>query len=290
MIFANTHNHSTFSDGVYTPEELVVLAKKEGYGAVVLTDHDTVRGYYFMQKAARKYGLLTLLGCEFSTEGFDGENFHLVGIDFNTEAAQMKKLLKYCAERELKRTKLLLERAMEKGHIKGITWQEVMEENPYNDYLCNNHIFNLLVKKNILKEDDYEAFFDPDFKFNPEVDREIESIIHMKHPDIEYVIKTILDAGGVPVLAHGANQEKYTDDLVKMGLKGVEVKHVLLDKEASRFYTELATEHNLYMLGGTDHNGVLGGYLNVSEEYKVDPYEAGIDKEHFMQLYTRALG
>lgn len=290
MIYANTHNHSTFSDGVYTPEELVALAKKEGYGAVVLTDHDTVRGYYFMQKAARKHGLLTLLGCEFSTEGFGGENFHLVGFDFNTEAPEMKKLLKYCAERELKRTKVLLDWAMEKGHVKGITWQEVIDENPYNDYLCNNHIFNLLVKKHILKEEDYESFFIPDFKYNPEVDREIESIIHMKHPDIEHVIKTILAADGVPVLAHGANQEKYTDDLLKMGIKGVEVKHVLLDKEASRFYTEFATEHNLYMLGGTDHHGVLGGFLDVSDKYKVDPYEAGIDKEHFMQLYTRALG
>ena len=28
MLFANCHNHSTFSDGVYTPEEIIDLAKK----------------------------------------------------------------------------------------------------------------------------------------------------------------------------------------------------------------------------------------------------------------------
>lgn len=69
MLFANCHNHSTFSDGVYTPEQLVELAVKIGHRAIILTDHDTVRGNYFLQKAARKAGLLSLAGCEFTTIG-----------------------------------------------------------------------------------------------------------------------------------------------------------------------------------------------------------------------------
>ena len=54
MLFANCHNHSTFSDGAYPPEKIAELAKEAGHKAIVLTDHDTVRGTYFMQKAARK--------------------------------------------------------------------------------------------------------------------------------------------------------------------------------------------------------------------------------------------
>ena len=82
MLFANSHNHSTFSDGVYTPEQIASMAKKLGYKAVVLTDHDTVRGTYFMQKAARKEGFLTLLGCEITTAEFGCEaGFHLLGFD-----------------------------------------------------------------------------------------------------------------------------------------------------------------------------------------------------------------
>lgn len=83
MIFVNGHNHSTFSSGVYTPEELATLAKKEGYKGIILTDHDTVQGTYFVQKAARKEGLLSLLGCEFTTTGF-GEEFRLLAVCFNS--------------------------------------------------------------------------------------------------------------------------------------------------------------------------------------------------------------
>ena len=56
MLFANCHFHSKFSDGEYYPEELARLARRQGYRAVMLTDHDTVRGNWFMQKAARMEG------------------------------------------------------------------------------------------------------------------------------------------------------------------------------------------------------------------------------------------
>ena len=85
MLFANCHTHSTFSDGVYSPEELVDLAVKIGHKALILTDHDTVRGTYFLSKAARKAGLLSLLGCEFTSVGPEGQNVHLVGFDFNPD-------------------------------------------------------------------------------------------------------------------------------------------------------------------------------------------------------------
>ena len=66
-IFASCHNHSTFSDGEYSPEKLAEIAKSEGHGGIILTDHDTVRGTYFVNKEARRLGLKSILGCEFST-------------------------------------------------------------------------------------------------------------------------------------------------------------------------------------------------------------------------------
>ena len=43
-VFASLHAHSTHSDGVYSPRELARVGKEEGYGALVLTDHDTITG------------------------------------------------------------------------------------------------------------------------------------------------------------------------------------------------------------------------------------------------------
>ena len=38
------HMHSTYSDGTYTPAELVTYAKKKGLSGISLTDHDTIEG------------------------------------------------------------------------------------------------------------------------------------------------------------------------------------------------------------------------------------------------------
>ena len=44
-LYANLHSHSARSDGVYSPKELVNVAKNKWYKAIALTDHDAVSGY-----------------------------------------------------------------------------------------------------------------------------------------------------------------------------------------------------------------------------------------------------
>ena len=65
IMYANLHNHTTHSDGVFSPEELVNVAKSEGYGAVAATDHDTVTACFEMSEFSRKEGVETIFGCEF---------------------------------------------------------------------------------------------------------------------------------------------------------------------------------------------------------------------------------
>ena len=42
--FCDLHTHSTFSDGTYTPAQLIAAAEKMGLAAVALCDHNTVEG------------------------------------------------------------------------------------------------------------------------------------------------------------------------------------------------------------------------------------------------------
>jgi len=65
-LYANMHTHSTHSDGGYSPAQLAHAAKNEGYGAVVLTDHDTVTGYDELRAECEKLGLETIFGAKFS--------------------------------------------------------------------------------------------------------------------------------------------------------------------------------------------------------------------------------
>ncbi len=290
MLFANCHNHSTFSDGVYTPEQLAQLAVKVGHKAIILTDHDTVRGNYFMQKAARKAGLLSLSGCEFTTVGL-GTDFHLVGIDFNPENKEMKTLLERASLKLTSRTRLLFEWGLESGTLReGVTWQEILDFFPDNDVYMNNQVFDTLVAKGIYKWEEYTEFFKNNFSYIPEREEKIAEMIGLTNPDIEEVVKTILKAGGVPVVAHPHNRAKYVDDLLEMGVMGFETIHPDLSKEEMGYYDKLCEERSLYKLGGTDHHSILGGYADRMPTHDVPPDTGYVTEENFMKLYRREFG
>lgn len=290
MLFANCHNHSTFSDGVYTPEQLVDLAVKLGHKALILTDHDTVKGNYFLQKAARKAGLLSLAGCEFTTLGL-GTDFHLVGIDFNPENKEMRELLERASRKLTSRTEILFQWGLENGTLReGLTWQEVLDMFPDNDVFCNNHVFDALVARGIYVIEEYNDFFRENFGYYPEREKIIAQMIGLTNPDIADVVKIIRNAGGVPVVAHPHKKEKYVEALIEMGVMGFETIHPDLNVEEREYYDRLCEERNLYKLGGTDHHSVLGGYADRIPSHNVSPERGYVTEENFMKLYRRELG
>ncbi len=58
------HMHSTFSDGEFSPTELVQLAKKNKVDILSLTDHDTFTGVDELVSAARSEGIIAFPGIE----------------------------------------------------------------------------------------------------------------------------------------------------------------------------------------------------------------------------------
>ncbi len=295
MLFANCHNHSLFSDGVYMPEQLAEMAKREGYGAFVLTDHDTVSGHYFMDKAARKNGLLTLLGCEFTTRAW-GKSVHLLGFDFNPEEASMKALLRYGAEKQTRRTEFMFRYALEHGTVReGVCWQEVRDAFPFNDYLCNNQVFEVYLKKGIYTLAEYDDFCRDNFSYRLESSRLAKEQSNMPSPETADVVEIIKRAGGVPVVAHPCDPPLMdkADELLSMGAMGFEVIYPTMSAGELAFFDAFCDEHRLYKCGGTDHQGVLGGYIERcpnDPSYVIDPTTGGMTEEDFMKLYRRELG
>lgn len=297
-VFASCHNHSCFSDAEYTPEKLVELAHGMGHGGIILTDHDTVKGTYFINKAARKLGMKSLLGCEFSTH-HKGLGVHLLGFDFNPDNAKMKALLERCASTTTDRTKTLFHWGIERGTLReGISWQDVLDDFPYNDVLCNDHVFVSMVKRGVYKSDEYALFHRPNFSFLLGLEDKVYEATGKSHKDIstEYVVKTIKEAGGVPVVAHPRKIEYLVGDFLDMGVMGFEFRHPdLWEKRTGipdepKFYKELCEEKGLYKMGGSDHSGILGGNLDRGEEFHIPEYFNGICEEDFMNLYERRLG
>ena len=73
------HTHSIYSDGTWTPTEIIAEAQRIGLSAVALTDHNTVEGLTELFRAAEGTGVETIGGVEFSTDYLDVE-LHIVAL------------------------------------------------------------------------------------------------------------------------------------------------------------------------------------------------------------------
>src|SRR5919204_1659059 len=75
---ADLHIHTTYSDGLYTPAQVVDLARRSGLAAIAVTDHDTLRGVPAARAAASGSGLEVVPGVEISA-AYRGRELHLLG-------------------------------------------------------------------------------------------------------------------------------------------------------------------------------------------------------------------
>ncbi len=284
--YANLHLHSTHSDGVYTPKELVKIAKEEGYSAIAITDHDTASAYPELQNACAEHGLECVFGVEFTVQ--KPRDYHIVAFNFDPEYPLMKKYLADMAYRQTDNTKKCFDEAVEKGSITGVTWEEVLEFNRGIPWLCNNHVFNLLKAKGIEKEENYMNWFNKNYRVQRGKYPPVLSFL-----PLDELVALVKAAGGFAVVAHPVDGAlAYIDELIASGVEGVEVWHADMNKDERELAYKLALEKGLFISGGSDHSGLLGGFyssypdeesLKKSHLY-IEPHSVGTTKEYFDEI------
>ncbi|TKI08125.1 RNase RNM [Martelella alba] len=110
------HSHTTASDGVLTPEELVARAVAMGVDVLAITDHDTLDGLPAARRAIIDGNLpITLVpGVEISTLWLHHE-IHIVGLAFDGAHPAMTGLLSAQRVRRRERAVLIAERLERAG-------------------------------------------------------------------------------------------------------------------------------------------------------------------------------
>ena len=74
------HMHSLFSDGMYSPEDLMIKIAEKKLKAVALTDHDSVLGCERFAVAGEKHKIMTIHGSELSVN-YPKVSMEIVALD-----------------------------------------------------------------------------------------------------------------------------------------------------------------------------------------------------------------
>ncbi|MDP7618769.1 MAG: PHP domain-containing protein, partial [Dehalococcoidia bacterium] len=122
---ADLHLHSTVSDGLLTPAELVHQAAAAGVRIMALTDHDATDGLQEAEAAVKDHPDLVLIpGIELSTDVAGGE-VHVLGYFVNIADPELQTLLGSFREDRVGRAKTILEKLAELNLP--LEWDRVQE-------------------------------------------------------------------------------------------------------------------------------------------------------------------
>lgn len=277
MLPIDLHVHSNRSDGTYTPGQLVDYALEKGLAAFALTDHDTVDGLdEAISRAAqlRRESLLVpevIPGIEFSTE-YQGQDVHVVGLYIDHHNLSFRKQLQEFVDSRTARNRKMCRLLREAGVA--VSYEALLEEFPdsvitrahYAKYLLNHGYIQSMKEAFDRYVGDHCPCFVPREKVTP-----------------VQAVKLILEAEGIPVLAHpilyhmsDERLDTLTAELKETGLIGIEAVYSTYKPHEERQIRALAKKYDLLLSGGSDFHGSnkpgldLGtGYGNLFVPYEL---------------------
>lgn len=249
-MIADLHTHSTASDGQYTPEELVRLAKDRGVEALALTDHDTLDGVGAAVGAGEALGLRILPGVELGAAEYD--NLHILGYRVAPGPSPLAELCgKFKAARDERKYRIIAY-LREKGCELSL---EEVEEIAGGNIIGRPHFAQAMVRRGYV-ETNREAF--DRFLDTAEYHRKVK---RFKAP-ARTCLEAVRAAGGKTSLAHpyqiGLGDEAL-EALVRRlrdwGLDAIECYYPRHTPEQTALYLSLAEKYGLHVTGGSDFHG-----------------------------------
>jgi predicted metal-dependent phosphoesterase TrpH len=244
-MFADLHLHTRYSDGTYTPEELVAEAQRLQLCTLALTDHDTVEGCVPMADVCAHAGIEFITGTELTAE-LNGQEVHILAYFLDIANG---KLLEALARFQVVRQNRIREMVARLNRLNIPLEVELVFALANCRSPGRPHVGRALVQAGYCANLDeaFERFLKkhrpawvPKFKISaPEG------------------IQMIHEAGGLAVMAHpGLNHyDEAIPELVQAGMDGLECFHTKHSPEACEHYLRLARDHHLLVTGGSDCHG-----------------------------------
>lgn len=246
--YIDLHTHSTASDGIYSPTELLRRAREIGLRVLALTDHDTTGGLDEAIQASNALDMELVPGIEINTDVAGGE-VHVLGYYPEYKRPEFQAVLKVLRDARERRGQRMVELLNEQGV--NIAWERVREI--AQGAVGRPHVARALLEAGYVQTIG-EAFdkyigtgcyaYVPRYRLTP-----------------EDAVRLIASANGLPVIAHPldlpglAELRNWLPGLVEAGMVGLETYYGPYTLEDERALRALADEYGLIPTGGTDFHG-----------------------------------
>jgi len=263
------HIHTTASDGMYSPKEIIAKIKDVGLKTIAVTDHDTVAGLKEAIQVAKLYEIEVIPGVEISTD-FTGGLAHVLGYFIDYENREFAINLEKMKIARQDRAKAILHK-LHKLNI-NIPFEKVSEI-AGDATIGRPHVAAAMVE----------------LGFVPDIVTAFDLYLAEGRPAYADRLKVtpkeacqmIRQAGGIAVLAHPFTIRNYrtlVESLLPF-LSGIETYYGEFSEEQKQELLDLSHEYQLIPTGGSDFHG---------EDRAGAPLGAGGAPDYIVDLLKKA--
>ena len=249
--FCDLHTHSNYSDGTYSPAEIIAEAEKLGLSSVALTDHNTVAGLPAFMEAAKNSAVEAVPGVEISCQYGDTE-LHLVGLYLPIENLDVITVYLESLNRKKEESNRLLIRNLDQAGYH-LDYEEIRQAHP--DGTVNRAVIAASMLEKGYVSSINQAFQDilsvkAGFYVPPQrltffnaiaLLRYVEAVPVLAHPFLNLKTETVL--------------RECLQEAVPKGLVGMETMYSSYSPETEAAARRIAREFGLLESGGSDFHG-----------------------------------
>ena len=239
------HIHTSYSDGVFSPEKIVDTALDVGLEAIAITDHDNVLSYAIASEYAKDKPIELIPGVEINTL-YKGYEVHILGYFMDLNNSDFQKLIKSQQQARVKQTKEIISLLSKKEGIK-ISFDGITKQVAEGGSIGRPHIAKAITNaggtSNVIEA------------YNKYINDNSAVYVQRKTVTPFDAVEVIYDAGGIPVFAHPFDvdiADQLTKEMMNFGLRGLEAYHRKHSPAIIEYFSTLAEKYGLIITGGSD--------------------------------------
>lgn len=253
---ADLHNHTIYSDGIYSLYDVVNMGYNAGLTLIGITDHDNLDSYRNYIEIKDKLPIPVLIGVEMST-WYMGENVHIIGYFYNNEnpGLELISFLDEIRKKRILRAKKIISNLKEIFNIE-VDYEEIATL--HKEIIARPHIARFIAEKYNLSVEEV---------FNRYLSNKSPAFVATSNTSVKEAIDLLHRNNAIAIWAHPVhNKNKFNElDIINMGIDGLEGMYPDNTNEDTEHYRDLCNKYNLLFTGGSDfHDHVSHNEIGTS--------------------------